>query len=164
SDDQPLAAAEILSTVAAALNRAMTVDEVTAATFAHVPPAVDASTGGLWLLDEAAGALHLVASAGYASQQSVDVIRLREPIPAAEVVETRTPITYRSREELDRRWPVLVDLPRSTPAGVVLPLVAREQAFGVLGLGFDEPERLTEEAVALLAAVSEQCALALDRA
>jgi GAF domain-containing protein len=150
--------------VAAALNRAMTVDEVTQATFEHVAPAVRASTGGLWLLDEAAGVLHLTASAGYASEQSVDVIGLGEPIPAAEVVESRTPISYRSREELDRRWPVLVDLPRSTPAGVVLPLVARERAFGVLGLGFDEPERLTEETVALLATVSEQCALALDRA
>ncbi|HZP28361.1 MAG TPA: GAF domain-containing protein, partial [Acidimicrobiia bacterium] len=152
--------------MAVALNRAMTVDDVTTAIFEHVAPAARASTVGLWLVDEPAGAIRLVGSAGYqpGADEWIGTIALGAAIPAAEVVTSRTPVTYRSRSERDRRWPTLAELPSSSPAAVVFPLLARERVFGVLALGFTSGDDFTEETVALLAAVSEQCALALDRA
>src|SRR6478736_7338645 len=113
----------------------MTVDQVTSAIFEHVAPAVNAGAVGLWLLDEAAGVLRLVASAGYdpGAPDRVGEIRVSDPIPGAEVLSTREPITYRSRAELDLRWPVLSDVPSAAPAGAVLPLVVRGSAFGVVG-------------------------------
>jgi GAF domain-containing protein len=139
---------------------------VTSAIFEHVAPAVRAGTSGLWLLDETAGLLRLAASAGYDPRADswIGEIRVDDTIPAAEVARTRTPVVYRSQTERDRRWPTLADLPSSTPASVVVPLVARNAVSGVLGLGFVQPEDLSEETVGLLVAVSEQCALALDRA
>ena len=161
-----MAVAEVLSAAAAALNRAMTVDQVTAAIFEHVAPAVNAGSVGLWLLDEPAGVLRLVASAGYdpGAADRVGEIRVSDPIPGAEVLSTREPITYRSRAELDLRWPVLSDVPSAAPAGAVLPLVVRGSPFGVVGFGFVDPADVNDANLALLIAVSEQCSLALDRA
>src|SRR5438034_112572 len=48
--------------------------------------------------------------------------------------------------------------------GVAVPLVARGRALGVLAFAFPEARDFTEDDTVLLGAVSEQCALALDRA
>jgi serine phosphatase RsbU (regulator of sigma subunit) len=102
-----------------------------------------------------------------------DVLRARfgriargSPLPAAEVLRTGRPVTITNRAERRRRYPQL-DAPETlfADAFTVVPLAgAAGNAFGVLGVGFEDQRRLRSNDHQLLLDVAAQCALALDRA
>ena len=81
--------------------------------------------------------MRLVGAAGFEEFQPgwVHEIRVSDPVPAAEVVAHGETVVFSTRDERDRRWPNLAAVPNVMPAGVVLPLVARDNLFGVWASG-----------------------------
>lgn len=150
---------------AAALARAVSVDEVLDAIFEHAVRWLGGRSIGVWLLDESHQVLRFGGGVGLApgSAESQTVVQLDSGLPAAMVVRTGDPVMYHSLEERGRRWPALAMLPSASPAAVVLKLDARGKRLGCLTLTFAEPEAI-QARLTTLEAVAEQCALALDRA
>ena len=86
--------------------------------------------------------------------------------PVSEAVRTGEPVFVESREGLAAAYPE-VALPAALldmAAFAVLPLEVRGRRFGALGFTFAAPRRFEANERALLAALAQQCAQALDRA
>lgn len=158
--------ADAMVGVSAALNRAADMDGVAGAIFDHVASAMGAGTVGLWLTSEDDDVVSLVGHVGYPEDafDEVRVLPLGVELPVPEVARRRAPLYYESRAERNERWPELRGFNTVTEAGAVLPLMARGRVLGVLGLGFTDVRVFDDDEKALLTAVSDQCALALDRA
>jgi GAF domain-containing protein len=160
------ASADAMVGVASALNRAVDMEGVASAIFDHVATAMGAGTVGLWLTGDDDDVLRLAGHAGYPENtlDDVRVLPLAADLPGPEVVRRRAPLFYESRAERDEAWPALRGLGTGMEAAAVLPLMARGRVVGVLALGFVDAHAFDDDATALLVAVSDQCALALDRA
>jgi PAS domain S-box-containing protein len=154
-----------LQTLATALSRAVTVEEVTKVMGAIAMPQLGSVNRGLWLVNEPAGTIDLVQgfdlrglNAKYAT------IPLESSLPAAEVVRTRAPVLVGSAAERDERFPDLQPLAGEGVAFAAVPLVAEERTLGVFALGFDGERVFDSDEVRFLTAVADQCAQALARA
>jgi serine phosphatase RsbU (regulator of sigma subunit) len=88
------------------------------------------------------------------------------PLPAAEVLRTGRPVTVGTPTERRRRYPQLDagELVHADAFTVVPLKDASGRPFGVLGVGFDDEQRLRHSDPQLLEDVAVQCGLALDRA
>jgi serine/threonine-protein kinase RsbW len=157
---------DVLSTVAGALNRAATVADVAAAIFERVAEGLGAGSVALWLVEERRQRLRLVGTAGFegSSAQWTFEVAISDRVPAADVAKSGESVVFSSPSERDERWPMLADIPDVMPAGVAFPLEARGELFGVIGFGFLDARDVADDELAVLLAVSEHCALAMDRA
>ena len=151
---------------AAALADAVGTEEVLAAIFTHAIGAVGGNSIGVWLLDAGGEYIRFGGGAGYVpgSPEAVALVPTGSDLPAAIVLREGRAVTYRSREERDRRWPALAGLATNVEAMAILPLRARGRVFGCLSIGFADQRALTDQDLTALMVVGEECALALDRA
>ena len=173
-DDQQRARAEAessaerlleLQTLATALSRAVTVEEVTKVMGAIKMPNLGSLNRGLWLVNTAAGAVELVEGFDLRGLDATFAsIPLDSPLPAAEVVRTRAAMFISSGEERDARFPDLESVSNRDRAFAAIPLVAEERTLGVFALGFDEDHLFDDHEIRFLTAVADQCAQALARA
>ena len=150
---------------AAGLAGALTVAEIIDAIFEHTVAWLGGRTIGVWLLDDSEAVARFAGGAGYVpgTPEAVATIPVEGELPAALVIRTGEPVTYRSIEERTQRWPALASLDVRNEAAVVLKLDARGKRLGCLSIGFPERD-FTPGQLATLGAVADQCALALDRA
>jgi GAF domain-containing protein len=151
---------------AAALADAVGTEEVLGAIFTHAIGAVGGNSIGVWLLDPNGEYIRFGGGAGYVpgSPEAVASVPTGSDLPAAIVVREGRTVTYRSRQERDRRWPALAALATNVDAMAILPLRARGRVFGCLSIGFADQREFTDLELTALLIVSEECALALDRA
>jgi PAS domain S-box-containing protein len=173
-DDQERARAEAeataerleqLQTLATALGRAVTVDEVARVIGAIQIGHLGSENRGLWLLNEETATLELVRGFDLSGMaERYRSIPLDSNLPAAEVVRQRSAVLVSSAAERQARYPN-VEMPtseRSTFAAV--PLIAEERTLGVFALGFDGEHTFADEDVRFLTTMADQCAQALARA
>lgn len=92
-----------------------------------------------------------------------EIFGLDATLPASEAVRTGQAVWIYSREEAVARYPLVRGLPLAA-SYAVLPLVSNDRALGVLALGFDSAERMSEDLRGFLGAVAAQCAQAIQRA
>jgi PAS domain S-box-containing protein len=173
-DDQQRARAEAessaerllqLQTLATALSRAVTVDEVTKVMGAIAMPQLGSHNRGLWLVNEAAGTVDLVNDGSSSIGKETDTsISLDSALPAAEVVRIRTPVLVGSIAEREERFPDLELGADDGRAFAALPLIAEERTLGVFALAFDDDHDFDDNEIRFLTAVADQCAQALARA
>jgi serine phosphatase RsbU (regulator of sigma subunit) len=173
-DDQQRARAEAessadrllqLQTLATALSRAVTVDEVNKVMGAIAMPHLGSFNRGLWLVNEAEETMELVDGFDLRGlKDKYASISLDSDLPAAEVVRTRAPVIVRSAAERDDRFPELNPVKDEGASFAAVPLVAEERTLGVFALGFEGDHVLDAEDVRFLTAVADQCAQALARA
>jgi len=157
-----------LQRLTAALSQAATPENVAAVVLREASSAVNASGGTVFLLTgngrELEALDHRSQGAGLAPE--LQRLSLDVHIPHTDAVRRRSPFYFESFEDLVRLYPAVADKVQrgSFEASAVLPLVARDQLVGVLGLRF--AERRTFEATdrSLLATVADVCSQALDRA
>jgi PAS domain S-box-containing protein len=173
-DDQQRARAEAessaekleqLQTLATALSRAVTVEEVTKVMGAIQMPHLGSVNRGLWLVNDGAAALELVK--GFDLRGLAEIyasIPLDSELPGAEVVRTREPVLVGSAAERDTRFPALKPVAGEGAAFAAVPLIAEERILGILSLGFEEEHLFSDEETRFLTAVADQCAQALARA
>jgi PAS domain S-box-containing protein len=156
----------VLQRLAAGLSAAVEPAEVGAVVVAHVPAAVGADAVCLRTL-EADG---LVPLASWGVRDGGD--DRPRPIPpdahrpAADALRSEQGIWLESLERAEARYPDLVELARAEgyASCAALPLRTRGRPLGTLSVLFRGPHAFDLEERALLLAVAEQCAQALDRA
>jgi len=91
---------------------------------------------------------------------------LSEPLPLSDAVRENQALLFEGQADWRARYPALLDrFPADTfQASASLPLSARGRCFGALHFSFPGERRFTEADRAILAELTRQCALALDRA
>jgi PAS domain S-box-containing protein len=163
------AAAERLShlqTLATALSRAVTVDEVTKVIAAIATPHLSTTNRGLWLLDEEGQTLELVEGFDLGGGLSLRYASIATDanLPANEVFRTREPVIISSAAERDSRFPELEPIANEGASFAAMPLIAEERTLGVLALGFEVGHIVQADELRYLMGMADQCAQALARA
>ncbi len=127
--------------------------------------AIDANRGTLCLLTADGLSLEVVAHNGYDSDMmnSWKIFPLDAPLPASDVVRSRSPIYLHSQQERAERYPIFANT-GGDGATAVLPLITRDTPLGAIVFGFDGEREFDEGDRAFLGALATQCAIALDRA
>jgi PAS domain S-box-containing protein len=89
-------------------------------------------------------------------------IAMRDPLPLCDAVRTMQPLTFESFAAITATYPTATQhLPYS--AWVVLPFVARGRGIGVVSFSFDDEREFSTEDRELIAAMTHQASLALER-
>jgi len=157
-----------LQGVTAALARAGTPNEVLEIMVAEGFQALGAAAGSVAILDATGDALEVVRAIGYPVEiiERFGRIILGTPVPLADAVRTRTPVTCRDLDDWGRQYPDLLDhVPRDRhQAAAAFPLVVDDRLLGGVGLSFASPQHFDAAQMEFLESVAAQCAQALDRA
>lgn len=113
------------------------------------------------------GRIHLVAEGQLGSYvPEIEYTRIDARFPMSEAVRAMQPVYLASREEFQRRYPLLWPYiePLSVRSGVYLPLIAQGRAIGALGLLYTREGDFTAEERNLLMALGSGIAQSLQRA
>jgi PAS domain S-box-containing protein len=161
-------AAQLLA-ITTAIAKAVTEEEVLRAIVDHVAAATNASTAGLWLLDEARQTARLVRSLHYldgAERKMTDIPLDRDPsIPIVDAMRTGRAVWLSSQRELLEQYPHLRSLITEGRRYRIacLPLVGAGEIVGGLGLTIDEELEATEEERGFLLLIAGYAGQALER-
>ncbi len=157
-----------LQAVTAAMSGASTAEEVATGLVHSARDVLGAQSAIVYLLEPERAALRLGAAAGRAADaHRLDRLPLAHPHPASRVARTGEPCWLETRAAIAGTLPRLRELvPYGDAIGAIaaLPLRARGEVLGSLGLSFDEERAFGAEDRELLSSVADQCAQALDRA
>ena len=155
-----------LQTMSQELLGELSVDGVIATVVERGLSLLGATAGGVWELDEAAGALLLRGVIGYPPEVVLrwQRMRLADPAPSTDAARTGERVVLRSLADRDARYPHLRGAASSGEAFLSAPLVVLGRTIGVIGLGFDQATQLDEEGLAFIDAAVAQCAAAMHRA
>gem|GEM_PF-5696109 len=150
--------------VAGLLARANDASDVARIVMQHAGPNTGGFASSLFLVSEDGEHLELLAYTGYAARDIEPWKRfpLRPGTPLGDAILSGRAL-HLDRETYARRYPS-VPLNPNTHASALLPLVARDRALGGLIVSFEAPDAFNADEEAFLAALADQCALALDRA
>jgi signal transduction histidine kinase len=156
---------ERLQQVTAALAGAVDFEGVASVIVREGLAAADAAAGSIFLFTGDHQALELVRSQGHGAEPLLGwtIVPLAAPIPVAAAVRSQEPVYVASPAEW-RSMPGGVPQPPIGCAWAGFPLVARGRTIGAMGLSFATEQPFDRETRALLLALSQQCAQALDRA
>jgi serine phosphatase RsbU (regulator of sigma subunit) len=127
--------------------------------------AIEANRGTLCLVTPDGLSLEVVGHVGYDSavMDSWQRFAVDAPLPASDVVRTRTPTYLHSPKERADRYPIFAHT-GGDGASAYLPLIVRDSALGAIVFGFDGERDFGEEDQSFLSALTTQCAIAIDRA
>lgn len=83
-----------------------------------------------------------------------------------DAVRTGTPVWIATPEEYVQRYPEWAEISaaQGVKAGAILPFFVDSRVTGCLGIAFNTPQTFTDDDRALMEALAQQCALALERA
>ena len=152
--------------ITSAIADAVTDSQVFTALVDHVNSALEASSVGLWLVDERGSSARLARSVGYsdAAKAALTTLKLDEGpgLPVLDSMRTRRPVWIDSQAELIERYPHLRGMVTAgrTYRVASLPIVAQGELLGGLGFTFDRETRDDEREFVLLIAGYASQALA----
>lgn len=161
--------AERLLRITEAIATAVSAEEVHDALVHRVADAIDASSAGLWLIDETPGYATLVKSRGYSEEAKHRIqklpLELSPGLPALDCIRTGAPIWIPSQAALLEKYPHLA--PVATPGRsyrvACLPLVANQRVLGTLSVTIEEAADDTAEERELLLLVARYATQAIER-
>ncbi|MET3982957.1 SpoIIE family protein phosphatase [Streptomyces sp. PvR034] len=113
------------------------------------------------------GRVHLVAEGQLGTYvPEIEYTRVDADLPMSEAVRTLQPVYVTSRDEFERRYPLLWRYisPLSVRSGVYLPLIAQGRPIGAIGLLYAREGDFTAEESNLLVALGSGIAQSLQRA
>lgn len=150
-----------------ALSKALTPTQVAEVVIQQGIPGLGAKSGSVALLSEDGHTLQIIGSIGYSPKQLEhwSVFPVTTPIPLADAFRLNRPILLSSRRDIQTHYPLMT--PEVLPghlAWAAIPLTVEDQAVGVMGLSFAEPQNFGPETLEFMLTVAGQCAQALDRA
>jgi PAS domain S-box-containing protein len=157
-----------LQAVASSLSQAMTPQQVADAVVQQALSSLGAHVGAVVLLNDNGTQLELVGTVGFPQ----DVIgkwksfSVSQRVPIADAVREKSPIIIEGYDSWKERYPGLGPLASVTGsrALVAFPLIVEGRTIGAMGLSFPQPQSFSEDDLAFMLALSQQCAQALDRA
>ncbi|MGE0549308.1 MAG: GAF domain-containing protein [Kofleriaceae bacterium] len=160
---------ERLLRITAAVAEAVTSEQVFEAVVDHVGAAVEASSVGLWLVDDRGVTATMVRSIGYtdAARQRFAAVPIDAAarFPALDAIRAKQPIWIESQHELLAAYP---DLRANVTRGrgyriSCLPLVAHGRTLGALGLTIEDDTSATEDERDFLKLVARYASQAIER-
>ncbi|HEX6921605.1 MAG TPA: GAF domain-containing protein [Actinomycetes bacterium] len=155
-----------LQEVTAELTAAEDVDEIVDIVVTHAADALGASLATLSLLvDDETLAVVRMRGEREETRRRWATYPLEGQLPGSEAVRANRPVVVRSRDELERRYPLLAGQAPHDAVLVCLPLSVGERRLGVISLSFspgydaDDPAQL-----GALTTLADSSAQAIDRA
>lgn len=133
----------------------------------HAARTLAAHRSGLFLFDEPAAELRLVASVGYPSEVKVRFghALLQSDSPLAKSYRLQRPLFYPTYAQYKREFPSLAMAPADTQMSFCcIPLTAGDNRIGVLSFAFPEHRAFTDSERQFFDAVATQAAIAVERA
>lgn len=113
------------------------------------------------------GAIEVVAHRGYPTEAVQPFLRMttESVTPITDAVRGRTAVFIGSDRELAERYEHLTRAATAggTRAWAAVPMLWEDSVLGCMGLSFGAPRRFTTDEREFLAAIAQQCALALMR-
>jgi signal transduction histidine kinase len=171
AEQQARQAIERLQAVTVALSEAVTPSQVTTVILEQGIAALGATNGFVCMFDQSRNELEVVGAVGYPTAVIKDWQRysIALPTPASEVVNNGEPLWLENLEDeaVEKRYPQLVAELRANEikgASIVMPLKIKGEITGVFGLGFNTRQNFDSKTKGFVAALSQQCAQALERA
>jgi PAS domain S-box-containing protein len=161
--------AERLLKITSALADAVMPTEVFEAVVDHVRVAVDASTTGLWLVDDDGRTARLVRSIGYSETAARAITELpldaSPSVPALDSIRRGEPIWISSQEDLLRAYPHLASTvtPGRSYRVASLPLISNDRTLGALAITIDDGPEALEEERSFLQLVARYATQAIER-
>jgi PAS domain S-box-containing protein len=159
------AARERLQAAIVALGTAVGLDEVAEAVAEQAAGALGASYAVLLLLEPDGAALSVAAEVGL-PESRVERLPVSAQTPAALALRSGRPVFLGDEAERRERWAAFAATrePDAGEALAALPLLASDDALGVLAVGFPRPMAFDEAERDLLEALAAQSAQAVARA
>lgn len=161
--------AERLLRITEAIAEAVTAEQIFQALVDRVAEAIDASSAGLWLLDDEGEVARLVRGRGYsdAAREHLSVLSVEASptIPAIDCVRTRSAIWIPSQAALLEQYPHLRSLVTRERAYRIscLPLIANGRPLGALAFTIDEERRERAEEREFLLLVGRYATQSIER-
>ncbi len=157
-----------LQRMTASLSEAVTPEEVSKVVLRECTEALGAAGGAVYLLSPGRRELQLVGQRGYseAFMAPYASLSLTAHTPLADAARARTPLFYETREAFLTDYPALRGAlsTGSFEAAVALPLVARGELVGTMGLRFEHRRTFTAAERVLVSTMGDLCSQALERA
>jgi PAS domain S-box-containing protein len=158
----------LLQSVTASLARAQSAHEVATVIMREALPGLQAEVGVIALLEPDGRTLRNIGfeGVGEATRDEWATYPVDSPVPVAEAALTGQLVVVPTREERNRRYPILAAVHGPDKGGpvVALPLKVEGRLNGVLGLCFGEDRGFTHQDMDFLKALADQSAIALERA
>ena len=157
-----------LQSVTADLAKALTPGQVADVILGQGLAAMDARAGQVMQLSQDGSWLEAMRTVGYPEVYARTFSRfpVSERLPSCDVVRSGQPLWIRSHAEFAERYPEVAARrpPSELEAVAVTPLHFEGQVLGTLVLSFDHVTAFSPEDQALVLALAQQCAQALERA
>lgn len=157
--------------VTSGLSNALFAEEIAAAIIDEGTLALDARSGGIWLLR--GEQLTLLRQRGYseATVARVGTMAITEHVPVARTAQLGRAIWLESHADYQRefpsfaRWTAMASPARDAELAVAaLPLVIQGRVIGALGIAFQGQRKFDEQERAFLTLLAQHCAHGLERA
>jgi diguanylate cyclase (GGDEF)-like protein/PAS domain S-box-containing protein len=165
--DRALSRLEALQEISSALSPALTQETVARLITEKAVGVAGASAGTVLLLNATGTMLEQLCAIGYSSDviDRYEKISVTDSLPVAEAVQTGEVVWIESKDAWRRIYKGRHDeLGSSSEAIVAIPLIIEHTTIGGLVLRFTQKKKLEEDERSFLVALSQQCALAIDRA
>ena len=157
-----------LQSVSGSLSQALTPQQVVNAVIEQGVNSLGAHAGTLTLLSSDRNELEIVGTVNFPQEvvKEWDRFPLSRKVPIADAVREKSPVIVESFADWSDQYPELGPLASVTgsQALAAFPLTVEGRTIGALGLSFPAPQRFTEDDLAFMLALAQQCAQALERA
>jgi signal transduction histidine kinase len=157
-----------LESVAAALSQLLSPGRAAEVVIEQAVPALGAAAGVITLCADDGRTLEIVAASGYPAGvlEGFQRFPIEAPLPIAEAARSRQPVWLESSAVWRERYPQALSAHSAagTEAAAALPIVVDGRTLGALGLSFAQARAFAPEDQALIQALAQQCAQALERA
>lgn len=159
----------LLQELTADLSQAVTIGAVASVVVNKVLQAVGGDIGALALVTPDKSALTVTAVQGASEELRRQFQRtsLDLPIPLTDAVRRGEAIWIENQEDYITQYPATASFMMNisdSHATACLPLIADEQAIGVIGISFSHPVSFRQEDRDFLLSLAQQCAQAIERA
>ncbi|QIZ71014.1 PAS domain S-box protein [Oxynema aestuarii] len=153
--------------VTAGLSEALTASDVADAIVNTALATLGATMGIVSILDEDAEEFHNIRMVGYPPQvvEQWQRFSATAAVPIADATRTKTTIVLENAAQRDERYPNLAAVQAlvNHRSLIVSPMILNDRAIGALAFGFAEERSLSRDDLSFVMALSQQCALALER-
>lgn len=157
-----------LQSVSESLSQALTPQQVVSSVIEQGVNTLGAHAGTVTLLNNAGNELEIVGTVNFPQEVVKKWKRfpLSQQVPIADAIRGNSPVIVESFAEWSDHYPGLGPLASVTgsQALAAFPLVVEGRTIGALGLSFPTPQRFSEDDLAFMLALAQQCAQALERA
>jgi serine phosphatase RsbU (regulator of sigma subunit) len=155
-----------LHEVTASLATASSVEEITDIVARMSGQTLGANVSALCTLEDD-GTLRVVGFHGMrrrSVQEQWSTFPVAADLPASDAVRGNVPVIAHSREEIETRWPLLAGQVAAEGSLACVPISVGDRCHGALSLSFPAEHVIDDDEMGLLAAIGQQCGLALERA